>query len=57
MRLRFFVKIDLVEATEKDAELIRQMQVESFHELYLKYRDEETSPSNEFVEKIMRIRS
>ena len=57
MRLRFFVKIDLVEATEKDAELIRQMQVESFRELYLKYRDEETSPSNEFVEKIMRIRS
>ncbi len=57
MRLGFFVKIDLVEATEKDAELIRQMQVESFRELYLKYRDEETSPSNEFVEKIMRIRS
>ena len=57
MRLGFFVKIDLVEATEKDAELIRQMQVESFRELYLRYRDEETSPSNEFVEKIMRIRS
>ena len=48
------MKIDLVEATEKDAELIRQMQVESFRELYLKYRDEETSPVNEPIEKIMR---
>lgn len=48
------MKINLIEATEKDAELIHRMQVESFRELYLKYRDTETSPVNESVEKIIR---
>ncbi len=47
------MKINLIKATEKDAELIHQMQVESFRELYLKYRDEETSPVNEPIEKII----
>lgn len=47
------MKIDLIRATEKDAELIHQIQVESFRELYLKYKDEETSPVNEPIEKIV----
>jgi len=47
------MKINLIKATEKDAELIHQMQVESFYELYLKYKDEETSPVNESVDKIV----
>ena len=34
------MKINLIRATEKDAKLIHQMQVGSFCELYLKYRDE-----------------
>lgn len=47
------MKINLVKATEKDAELIHRMQVESFRKLYLKYRDDETNPVNESVEKII----
>ncbi|MBO6056023.1 MAG: GNAT family N-acetyltransferase [Alphaproteobacteria bacterium] len=47
------MEIDLVKATEKDAEFIHQLQVESFHEIYLKYRDDETNPINESVEKIV----
>ena len=48
------MKINLIKATEKAAELIHRMQVESFQEIYLKYRDEETNPVNESVEKILR---
>ena len=47
------MKINLIKATEKDAELIHRMQVESCRELYLKYKDEETSPVNEPIEKIV----
>ena len=47
------MKIDLVKAAEKDAELIHRMQVESFREIYLKYKDDETNPVNESVEKIV----
>ncbi len=47
------MKINLIRATEKDAELIHQMQMESFRELYLKYKDKETSPVNEPVDKII----
>ncbi len=47
------MKINLIKATEKDAELIHRMQVESFHEIYLRYRDNETNPVNESVEKIL----
>lgn len=47
------MKVNLIRATEKDAELIHQLQVESFHEIYLKYRDEETSPVNESIDKII----
>ena len=43
------MEINLIRATEKDAKLIHQMQVESFCELYLKYRDDETNPVNEYV--------
>jgi len=47
------MKIDLIKATEKDGELIRTMQVRSFRELYLKYEDEETTPVNESVDRII----
>ena len=47
------MEINLIRATEKDAKLIHQMQAESFYELYLKYRDDETNPVNESVDKII----
>ena len=47
------MKINLIRATEKDAKLIHRMQAESFCKLYLKYRDDETNPVNESVEKII----
>lgn len=47
------MEINLIRATEKDAKLIYQMQVESFCELYLKYKDDETNPVNESVDKII----
>lgn len=47
------LNIKLIRATEKDAELIHQMQVESFHDLYLKYQDKETNPVNESIDKII----
>ena len=47
------MKINLIKSSEKDAELIHQMQVESFYELYLKYNDDETNPINESVDKII----
>ncbi|MBQ3564871.1 MAG: GNAT family N-acetyltransferase [Alphaproteobacteria bacterium] len=47
------MKINLIKSSEKDAELIHQMQMESFYELYLKYKDDETNPFNESVDKII----
>ena len=47
------MEIKLIRATEKDARLIHRIQVESFCELYLKYRDDETNPVNESVDKII----
>ena len=47
------MEINLIRATEKDAKLIHRMQAESFCELYLKYRDDETNPVNESVDKII----
>lgn len=46
------MKIELIRASLKDAELIWKMQVESFAELYEKYQDHDTSPANEPMEKI-----
>lgn len=36
--------VELVMATEKDAELLHQMKYEAFLPLYEKYHDDETSP-------------
>lgn len=44
--------IQLVLATEKDAELLHKLQVEAFMPLYEKYQDDETSPAKESLETI-----
>lgn len=41
-------------ATQKNAELIHQMKYEAFLPLYEKYRDDETSPAKEGIEKVIR---
>ena len=41
-------------ATQKDAELIHQMKYQAFLPLYEKYRDDETSPAKEGIEKVIR---
>ncbi|MGE6343667.1 GNAT family N-acetyltransferase [Bacillus mycoides] len=48
---RAFKLVTLEKATEIDAEIIFQMQVESFSSLLEKYKDYETSPANERIEK------
>lgn len=44
--------IELVLATAEDAELLHRLQTEAFMPLYEKYRDDETSPAKETLEKI-----
>ncbi len=46
------MNIKLLPATESDIKAIWQMQVEAFTELLEKYRDYETNPAAESVEKI-----
>lgn len=46
--------VELVLATEKDAELLHQMKYEAFLPLYEKYHDDETSPVKESMEKVIR---
>lgn len=46
-------EIQLVLATEKDAEVIHDMQVKVFLPLYEKCRDDETSPARESLGKIV----
>ena len=46
--------VELVLATEKDAELLHQMKYEAFLPLYEKYHDDETSPVKEAMEKVIR---
>lgn len=46
--------VELVMATEKDAELLHQMKYEAFLPLYEKYHDDETSPVKEPMEKVVR---
>lgn len=48
---RAFKLVTLEKATEIDAEIIFQMQVESFSSLLEKYKDYETSPANELIER------
>ncbi len=44
--------LTLKRASESDAELIWKMQVVSFAEMYARYRDDETSPAKEPIEKV-----
>lgn len=46
-------EVNLVLATAEDAELIHQMKYQAFLPLYEKYHDEETSPVNEKIEKVI----
>lgn len=45
--------VELVLATEKDAELLHQMKYVAFLPLYEKYHDDETSPVKEPMEKVI----
>ncbi|ADK05302.1 TPA: GNAT family N-acetyltransferase [Bacillus anthracis] len=50
------MKIILEKATESDAAVLFQMQIDSFNPLLNKYKDYETNPANESIEKtIFRI--
>lgn len=45
--------LTLKRASEGDAELIWKMQVESFAQMYARYRDDETSPAKEPIDKVI----
>lgn len=47
-------KINLILATETNAEHIYQMQYESFLPLYEKYHDDETNPVKESLDNVLR---
>ncbi|WP_448162463.1 GNAT family N-acetyltransferase [Bacillus mobilis] len=50
------MEISLKKATENDAAVLFQMQKDSFNPLLNKYKDYNTNPANEFIEKtILRI--
>lgn len=50
------MEITLEKATENDAKVLFQMQLDSFSPLLNKYKDYETNPANESIEKtILRI--
>ncbi|HGH7183337.1 TPA: GNAT family N-acetyltransferase, partial [Bacillus luti] len=50
------MEITLEKATESDAVSLFQMQIDSFNPLLNKYKDYETNPANESIEKtILRI--
>ena len=44
---------ELILATEKDAELLQRLKYEAFLPLYNKYHDDETSPVNETLERLL----
>lgn len=46
------MEITLEKATESDAEVIFQIQIDSFSPLLHKYKDYETNPANETIEKL-----
>ena len=48
-----FMRISLKRASIRDAEAIHQLQVASFLPLLRKYRDYETNPANEDVERVI----
>ncbi len=45
------MEITLEKATESDAAVLFQMQIDSFSPLLHKYKDYETNPANESIEK------
>ncbi len=45
------MEMHLEKAKETDAEVIFQMQIDSFSPLLHKYKDYETNPANESIEK------
>jgi GNAT superfamily N-acetyltransferase len=47
------MKINLVKATVENAREIHQMQVESFKNLLDRYKDYDTNPGNESIEKVL----
>ena len=47
------MKINLIKATVKDAELIWKMQIKAFAELLNKYQDMDTNPGNEPIKKVL----
>ncbi|MBO5707195.1 MAG: hypothetical protein J6S05_09430 [Bacteroidaceae bacterium] len=47
------MEITLVRATIQDAENLWKMQIVAFQDLYAKYKDIETSPSTEPLEKVV----
>lgn len=46
------MEITLEKATESDAAVLFQMQIDSFSPLLHKYKDYETNPANEPIEKL-----
>lgn len=46
------MEIALEKATENDAAVLFQMQIDSFSPLLNKYKDYETNPANESIEKL-----
>lgn len=46
------MEITLEKATESDAAVLFQMQIDSFSSLLNKYKDYETNPANESIEKL-----
>lgn len=47
------MEIELIRAAVEDAEIIWKMQIESFAELLERYRDHDTNPGNEPMEKVI----
>ncbi|MBQ8555730.1 MAG: GNAT family N-acetyltransferase [Clostridia bacterium] len=51
------MELTLIRASEQDAALIWQMQLEAFHDLLTKYQDTDTNPGSESIDKVlMRLR-
>ncbi len=47
------MKLTLKKASEHDAELIWRMQVEAFAQMYARYRDDQTSPCKEPLDRVI----
>lgn len=47
------MNIDLCRVNLEDAQLLWEMQIKSFNNLFLKYQDYDTNPANEPIEKVI----